>query len=199
MNTQRAATRISFCALALAASIAAAASSPPTEFLEIAEGRIAFDDTKGFGPLVIAIPGMGDLRGEYRFLRPALVEAGYRLVTMDVRGHGESSVAREDYSARAIGHDALALIDHLNVGTAIIIGTLFAAGAALWAADTAPSRVKGVVLFGPIVRDLPQSFFANAALNVGLPGHGVCGFGRLIGTVCFPPTSPTIIAAIARC
>ena len=62
-----------------------------TRLLEIEGGRIAYDDTGGDGEPIIAIPGMGDLRTEYRHLSPALQEAGFRVVTMDIRGFGESS------------------------------------------------------------------------------------------------------------
>src|ERR671923_247479 len=47
----------------------------------------------GVGPLVVCVPSMGDVRGEYRFLIPQLVAAGYRAVSMDVRGLGETSAA----------------------------------------------------------------------------------------------------------
>ena len=43
-----------------------------TRFLAVEGGRIAYDDTGGNGSLILAIPGMGDLRSEYRLLRPAL-------------------------------------------------------------------------------------------------------------------------------
>ena len=46
-----------------------------TQYLELAQGRLAFDD-RGTGPLVICVPSMGDVRQEYRFLAPMLVEAG---------------------------------------------------------------------------------------------------------------------------
>src|SRR5574340_1604387 len=42
-----------------------------TQFLHVKDGTLAYDDT-GAGPLVICVPGMGDLRGEYRFLAPKL-------------------------------------------------------------------------------------------------------------------------------
>jgi len=42
------------------------------------EGRVAYD-VAGRGPLLVLVPGMGDLRGSYRFLAPALRQAGYRL------------------------------------------------------------------------------------------------------------------------
>ena len=40
--------------------------------------------------LVVLVPGMGDLRACYRFLAPALKEAGYRVACTDLRGHGGS-------------------------------------------------------------------------------------------------------------
>ena len=61
-----------------------------TQFLKRPEGAIAYDDT-GNGPLVVCAPSLGDVRGEYRLLAPQLVDAGYRVVTMDLRGLGESS------------------------------------------------------------------------------------------------------------
>jgi hypothetical protein len=37
--------------------------------LVLAEGTLAYDD-QGAGPLVVMVPGLGDLRQEYRFLTP---------------------------------------------------------------------------------------------------------------------------------
>ncbi|EER62044.1 hypothetical protein AcdelDRAFT_0321 [Acidovorax delafieldii 2AN] len=144
---------------AQSAALAAEVFTPPssTRFLAVCEGQIAYDDTGGSGPLVLAIPGMCDLRSEFRALRPLLQQAGYRVVTMDVRGHGETSAHWGDYSAHAIGRDALALIEHLGDSQAVILGNSFAAGSALWAAHEAPARVRGIALLGPIVRDGPLS------------------------------------------
>jgi pimeloyl-ACP methyl ester carboxylesterase len=122
-----------------------------THYLEQPGGKIAYDDS-GSGPLVVCAPSMGDLRGEYRFLVPQLVAAGYRVVNIDVRGHGETSAQWSDYSVGAIGSDLIALIRSLNAGPAFIIGTSMAAGAAVWAAAEAPDLVAGLVLVGPFVR-----------------------------------------------
>ncbi len=56
-------------------------------FFKRPEGTIAYDDSQEDGQVVIMWPGMGALRSEYRYLAPALVEAGYRVVTADLRGH----------------------------------------------------------------------------------------------------------------
>ena len=141
-----------------------------TRFLQVDGGRIAYDDTGGSGPLVLALPGMGDVRAEYRFLRPLLQQAGRRVITMDVRGMGETSAGWHDYSARAVGTDAIALLDALQAGPAVVLGTSFAAGAALWAAHDAPAKVRGVVLLGPVVRDHPLPWYISVAARVGFAG-----------------------------
>lgn len=122
-----------------------------TQYQKLSEGNIAFDDT-GSGPLIIAVPGMGDLRADYRFLTPQLVTAGYRVVTMDVRGHGETSTGWSDYTVAGVGEDIVRLARSLQAGPAIVIGSSMAAGAAVWAAAEAPDLVQGLVLIGPAVR-----------------------------------------------
>lgn len=141
-----------------------------TQYLERPEGRIAFDDSGGSRPLVVCIPGMGDLRGQYRFLAPQLVTTGYRVVTMDVRGHGESSVGWADYSAAAVGSDIIALLHHLNAGPAILVGNSMAGAASVWAAAEAPERVSGLALLDPFVRDIPAGLVQNLALKLMLTG-----------------------------
>lgn len=159
-------------------------------FLSIDEGQIAYDDTGGDGPLVLAIPGMGDLRSEYRALRPLLRQAGYRVVTMDIRGHGDTTARWNDYSAHAVGRDALALMDHLNAGPAVILGNSFAAGSALWAAHDAPAQVRAVVLLGPVVRDGRPSWFAKAAVAIGFAGPWRVPFWLAFWNSLFPSRKP---------
>ena len=122
-----------------------------THFLDVADGRIAYEDM-GRGPLVLCVPSMGDLRGEYRFLAPQLAAAGFRVISMDVRGHGETSVRWPDYSVAGVGSDMLDMIRSLNSGPAIIIGASMAGGAAVWAAAKEPKLVAALLLIDPFVR-----------------------------------------------
>ena len=151
--------------LAIGASTAAAA---PANFLTIGNGSIAYEDSGGSGPLVVCVPGMGDVRRQYRFLAPALTKAGYRVVSMDLRGMGESSVDWHDYSAAAVGSDILALIPHLGATRAFVIGNSMAAGAAVWAAAQEPDRISGIVLIGPFVRDVPAPWWSGPVLKVAM-------------------------------
>jgi pimeloyl-ACP methyl ester carboxylesterase len=122
-----------------------------TLYFDTGEGKIAYDD-EGSGPLVACVPGMGDLRGEYRFLKAQLLDAGYRVVTMDVRGHGESSAAGwTGFTVAEVGGDIVGLMRSLEAGPGVVIGTSMAAGAAVWAAAEAPELVNGLALIGPAV------------------------------------------------
>lgn len=181
-------------AASLSLAAPAAATTLPetnTRFLAVGEGRIAYDDTGGSGRLLLAIPGMGDLRSEYRALRPLLLQAGYRVVTMDIRGHGATTAQWNDYSAHAVGRDALALIEHLNAGPAVILGNSFAAGSALWAAHDAPAQVRAVVLLGPVVRDDQPSWFARTAVALGFGGPWRVAFWLAFWNSLFPAQKPS--------
>ena len=58
-------------------------------FLARTDGRIAYT-LEGTGPLVVAVPGMGDLRSTFRELTGPLLGAGFSVAVMDLRGHGAS-------------------------------------------------------------------------------------------------------------
>lgn len=121
-----------------------------TQFLETAGGRIAYT-VAGAGPLVICVPGMGEIKETYRFLVPILVDAGYRVVTMDIRGHGETSTGWDSHSQTAIGRDITALIEHLG-GPAVVVGQSFTPDSALVAATVLPDQVTATVLIAPWAR-----------------------------------------------
>ncbi|MGL5861559.1 MAG: alpha/beta fold hydrolase, partial [Phycicoccus sp.] len=132
-----------------------------TQYLTTPAGRLAYDVT-GDGPLVLASPGLGDLRSTFRFLRPTLLTAGYRVATVDLRGHGESSTGWTDHTESAVADDLLALIDHLG-RPAVLVGSSYSGGAAVVAAARQPAAVRALVLSGAFVRDVPQGAGARLA------------------------------------
>jgi pimeloyl-ACP methyl ester carboxylesterase len=125
-----------------------------THFLKLPEGRLAYDVTGTDGPLVICVPGMGELRQTYRHLVAKLTERGCRVVAMDIRGHGDSDATFTAYDDVALAGDVLALIDELGA-PAFVVGNSMGAGAAVIAAADAPAKISGLALLGPFVRD-PQ-------------------------------------------
>ncbi len=121
-----------------------------TNFLTIGTGRIAYEMV-GEGPLLLLGHGLADNRTAFRFLAPQLVEAGYRVATFDLRGHGESSTGWASYSRTDVAGDMAALIEHLGV-PAVIVGHSFSGGAAVIAAADRPDLVRAAVLVGPGTR-----------------------------------------------
>ena len=136
-----------------------------TRFLHRSEGRLAYDDA-GTGPLVVCVPGMGDLRSEYRFLTPRLLAAGFRVVQLDLPGHGESDATFTDLQRPTVGEHVVALLAELDAGPAHLIGCSFGAAAVVWAAAEAADRVATVTLIGPFVRDLPTPALQRIGLGV---------------------------------
>ncbi|MGN6168276.1 MAG: alpha/beta fold hydrolase [Solirubrobacteraceae bacterium] len=136
-----------------------------THFLDLPDGRIAYDDS-GNGPLIVATPAMLDLRSELRYLLPLLVEAGFRVVTVDQRGMGESSAKWPEYGSIPLAHDLIALIRHLDAGPAIIYGTSNGAAAGVYVAAEQPDLVAGLVLVAPFVRDGRRSWIQRRLMNV---------------------------------
>src|ERR1700733_8306586 len=110
--------------------------TPTTRFLDRPEGRIAYD-VGGDGPLVVLVPGMGDLRSTYRFVAPALRRAGYRVACTDLRGHGDSDTTFASYGDIETAGDLIALIEELH-GPAVVVGNSMGAGAATLAAALQP-------------------------------------------------------------
>ncbi|MEV4352125.1 alpha/beta hydrolase [Actinoplanes sp. NPDC049596] len=142
-----------------------------TEFLTIDGGTIAYDVT-GEGPLVVLAPGIGNSRSAYRFVAPRLIEAGYRVATVDLRGAGESSAQWPSYSRTDIAGDLIAVIRHLG-GPAVLVGHSISGGAATIAAAQAPDLISGVVELAPFTRaqsfklgDLTHSAYRKGTLKM---------------------------------
>lgn len=137
--------------------------TPDVRYLHRPEGRIAYT-VQGAGPLVVAVPGMGDLRSTFREMVAPLVDAGYRVAVMDLRGHGDSDTTFRTHGDVVTGEDLLALIDELG-GPAVVLGNSMGGGAAAWAAAERPESIAGVVLYGGFLRDPKSTAFATASLH----------------------------------
>ena len=158
----------------------------PTQYLAVPGGTIAYD-VAGSGPTVVCVPSIGDVRAEYRFLRPYLVDAGFTVVTMDLRGHGESSVGFDDYSSQSIGRDVIALARHLNHGPITLIGTSKAGGSAVWVAAEAPELIANLVLISPFVRTHGNDAMMRRMMKVLLARP----WGAALWTMYFPNFYPS--------
>jgi pimeloyl-ACP methyl ester carboxylesterase len=138
--------------------------STRTALVTAVGGHIACSD-EGSGPLVVLSPGMGDLRSSYRYQVPDLVRAGYRAVTVDLRGHGDSDTTFTTYGDGPTSEDLAGVIKHFE-SPAVIVGNSMSAGAAVITAARHPDLVSGLVLVGPFVRDPKSGAFQKMLLSV---------------------------------
>ncbi|MDP9028474.1 MAG: alpha/beta hydrolase [Actinomycetota bacterium] len=135
--------------------------STELQFLTRPAGRISYT-VSGTGPLIVAVPGMGDLRSSYGELAGPLIDAGFRVALLDLRGHGDADTTFTVHGDEATAGDILALVDELG-GPAVVIGNSMAGSAALIAAADRPDAVAGLVLLSPFLRQ--SGGRASLALN----------------------------------
>jgi len=76
----------------------------------------------GNGPVVVLLHGFPLSRDMWEPQVEPLVRAGYRLVTPDLRGFGESEVPEGPYSMSLFADDVVELLDHLEIDRAVIGG-----------------------------------------------------------------------------
>jgi pimeloyl-ACP methyl ester carboxylesterase len=100
----------------------------------------------GEGPLVVMVHGFPESWFSWRHQIPAVAEAGYRAVAIDVRGYGRSSApaAIEDYAMVRMVGDVIGLLDALGEDRAVLFGHDWGAPVVWNTALLKPDRIRGV-------------------------------------------------------
>lgn len=83
--------------------------------------RLAYDDA-GCGPAVLLVHGFPLCRRMWHPQINALVASGYRVIIPDLRGFGDSDAPAGPYSMELFADDLVALLDHLEIATAVVGG-----------------------------------------------------------------------------
>ena len=107
----------------------------------------------GEGPPVLCIHGFAS-SGKVNWIDTGWVEtlvgAGYQAITLDNRGHGSSDKPHDPdaYYPQEMADDAVALLDHLGIDRAALLGYSMGARIAAFMAFSAPERVACVIFGG---------------------------------------------------
>lgn len=101
----------------------------------------------GDGPAVFLLHGGLGNSGNFAFQVPALVEAGYRVITTDSRGHGRSTRDARPFSYEMLAADTRSVMAALGVEKAAFVGWSDGADTALVLARETPSHAAGVFFF----------------------------------------------------
>ncbi len=102
-------------------------------------------------PPLLLINSLASTRDLWARQRPALT-AGYRVITYDSRGHGESSAPAGEYTLAQLGRDALAVLDDAGVRSAAVCGISLGGMTAQWLGIHAAGRVSSLVLANTAAR-----------------------------------------------
>jgi pimeloyl-ACP methyl ester carboxylesterase len=142
-----------------------------TKNFEFEGHRLVYDEYGSGDRVVVLLPGLLFSRKMHSPLAETLAERGYRVLCLDLLGHGESDRPPEmwNYGMTLFGRQAIALLDHAGVKQAVIGGTSLGANVTLEAAAVAPERVKGMVIEMPVLDNaLLGCALAFTPLLVGL-------------------------------
>jgi pimeloyl-ACP methyl ester carboxylesterase len=144
-------------------------------FLQRPDGeRLAWRRVEGQGPAVVWMGGFkSDMAGtKAQALADWALASGRAYVRFDYFGHGESS---GDFAAGTITRwrlDALAVLEELVEGPALVVGSSMGGWLACLAAMAAPERIAGLVLVAPA----PD--FTEKLMTPGIPPQGLADLAR---------------------
>jgi len=115
-------------------------------------GRTARSAPANGRPLIL-LHGLLLSQEMHRPLAKALAARGNRVITLDLLGHGHSDRPRDmwRYSMATYGEQVVALMDHLEIEQAVVMGTSLGANAALEIAAHHPERLRGLVIEMPVL------------------------------------------------
>lgn len=132
-----------------------------THWTTDAQGTGAYADVNGLHlyveshgtgrPLVLLHGGLGS--GEmFGPVIPALVAGGYRVIAPDLQGHGRTADIDRPIDVRLMADDIAALIGHLDLGQADVVGYSLGGGVALQTAVRHPELVRRLVVVSAHIR-----------------------------------------------
>lgn len=108
------------------------------------------------GPPVLMLGGLGQTRHGWSRAAERLSERGWRAITLDLRGHGESDWSSDGHYgyARTVG-DLLAVIDELGRPCVLVGASLGGKISLVTAAQAGPDRVRALVIVDTVPRTNP--------------------------------------------
>ena len=111
--------------------------------------RLAWRET-GEGPVLLLLQGYSGTAADWDPTFLGDLAAGHRVVCPDPRGMGESSWGdpADPVTVAGMAADALAVLDHLDVDRALVVGWSMGGFVAQALTCAAPTRVRGLGLIG---------------------------------------------------
>ncbi|MGE3632929.1 MAG: alpha/beta fold hydrolase [Sandaracinaceae bacterium] len=136
-------------------------------FASVEGARIRYVD-EGEGDAVVMVHGYASSLDNWSSVRPAVVEAGHRVLALDLKGFGWSDRPEGDYSVRAQARVVLALMDERGIERASFVAHSYGCSVVLQIALMAPERVSRIALFDAFVYPDQRNTFLQWAEADGI-------------------------------
>ena len=133
----------------------------------------------GEGPPVVLLHGLSATRRNVVQGSRALVKRGYRLISYDARGHGRSSPAPR-YEYTDLVEDLAAVLDHLDLERAALVGSSMGAATAMAFTLENPERVPALVQITPAYTGYARTGNADGKVWEKLAGALDEGIDRFV-------------------
>lgn len=151
-------------------------------------GVSLFYTDQGKGEVVLLIHGLGSSSADWELQLPALTP-GYRVIAVDLRGHGRSTKPSGPYSLEMFAGDVAALIEALDIGPCHVVGLSLGAMTALELSATRPDLVRSAVVVnaGPdfVPRTLKERAMVWQRLTL-VRTVGLATLGKLVADRTLP-------------
>lgn len=130
----------------------------PGRYLDIGGQRVHYVDI-GSGPALMLIHGWNGSTFSMRRTIPEL-SGQYRVIAVDLPGYGFSSRTAPDYSTKAQAAVVSALMDHLGIQQAAVLGHSMGGGVAMRLSLDKPQRIDRLILVSSVTpREIRQARF----------------------------------------
>ncbi len=121
-------------------------------------------EVHGEGTPVVLIHGLGSSALDWEYQLPALQR--YKVIAIDLRGHGRSSRAPVPISMPLFAGDIAALLRHLDIAAAHIVGLSLGGGIAFQFALDHPQAVKSLVIVNSGPHAVLETFAARFVIRL---------------------------------
>jgi aminoacrylate hydrolase len=156
------------------------------ELLQRPDGRLAYE-VAGHGPPLFLVTGLGGSRRYWANLVPALSRE-FTVITHDHMCIGDSHGSRSDHTVKALADDIIALMDHLGIRQAHLLGHSTGAAAGQVLAQDHPQRLLKLVLSAGWAGPDPYFKLCFEARKALLEGSGVVAYQRAGAFFLYPPS-----------
>jgi pimeloyl-ACP methyl ester carboxylesterase len=149
-----------------------------TQYLERDGCRLAYDDV-GRGIPVLLSHGAGADRRMFDAQVPFLVEHGYRVVTWDLRLHGESRPSSVPVTPDRLIADLLALVSQLGLDRPVLVGQSLGGNLSQAVVRAHPDLARGLVVIDSAWNTAPLSAMERGLVRSAAPALRLVPASRL--------------------